>query len=576
MIFFRRLNEHVFTAILAVLIGLVGGFGAIVFRFLIQFFQRLFYGYGGDFLSFFNQVPFYKKLLFPALAGLIVGPIIYFLAREAKGHGVPEVMEALVVRGGRIRARLTVVKMLVSALCIGSGSSVGREGPIVMIGSSAGSLIGQILRAPQERLRTFVGCGAAAGIAATFNAPIAGVLFAVEILLNDFRLERFSPIVLSSVTATAVARSYLGNFPALEAPPYQLVNWAELVFYAWLGVVAGLVALLFIETLYRSEDLFQRLPLPEYLHPLVGGLLLGGLLIGVPHVFGVGYGTVNQALLGNLSPKLLFSLIFLKILATSLVLGAGHSGGVFAPSLFIGAMTGGFVGWVVHSLFPEITASSGAYALVGMGAVVAAATHGPITAILIIFELTGDYSIILPLMLACIVSTFVSTYFKKGSIYTIKLERRGLSLRRGWEQALLQETPVKEVMSPEFQTVREEAPKEEILTLFEKSPHSYLLVISPQGELRGIISFHDLRRVLFSEQEFQARDLATKKVVTVTPEDSLLTALSRMARLGVSQLPVIEGEASPRVIGTISLKDIVAFQEREILKRYLAPSSTES
>ncbi len=565
-----RFNEHLITALLAILIGLIGGFGAIAFRFLIKFVQEFFYHHSEDFIYFYREVPGWQKIFFPALAGLIVGPIIHFLAREARGHGVPEVMEALVLKGGRIRARLTVLKMLVSALCIGSGSSVGREGPIVMIGSSAGSLIGQLLRAPQERLRTFVGCGAAAGIAATFNAPIAGVLFAVEILLSDFRLERFSPIVLSSVTATAVARSYLGNFPALEAPPYELVGWHELVFYALLGVVAGLSALLFIETLYRSEDLFSRLPLPEYLHPALGGVLLGVILLFIPQVFGVGYGTVNQALLGHFPVHWFLILLLAKILATSLVLGAGHSGGVFAPSLFIGAMTGGLVGSVVHALFPATTAPAGAYALVGMGAVVAAATHGPITAILIIFELTGDYSIILPLMLSCIVSTFIATYLKEGSIYTIKLKRRGLSLRHGWEESLLQAARVKEIMHPERPWVPERASREEILSVFEKAPHSYLLVLDERGELSGILSFHDLRRVLFSEKPFTARDIATRQVVTVTPEDDLLTALSRMARLGVSQLPVVEREGSRRVVGMISLKDIMSFQERELAKRYLA------
>ncbi len=514
-------------------------------------------------------MPFWEKLLFPALAGLVVGPIIHFWAREAKGHGVPEIMEALVVRGGRIRARLTVLQMLVSAICIGSGSSVGREGPIVMIGSSAGSMVGQLLRVPQERLRTFVGCGAAAGIAATFNAPIAGVLFAVEILLSDFRLERFSPIVLSSVTATTVARKYLGDFPALKAPSYSLASLHEYSFYLLLGVIAGLIGVLFIEVLYRSEDLFARLPLPEYLHPFIGGLIMGGFLVGVPYVFGVGYGTVNQALLGQLPAKLLFALIFLKILATSIVLGAGHSGGVFAPSLYIGAMTGGFVGSVVHALFPSLTASPGAYALVGMGAVVAATTHGPITAILIIFELTGDYSIILPLMLSCIVSTFISTYLKRGSIYTIKLERRGLSLRRGWEETLLKSARVKEIMHRDFPSVPEDLPREKILSVFERAPHSYILVLDSRGELSGLISFHDLRRVLFSEKPFTARDIATRKVVTVTPEDDLFTALSRMARLGVSQLPVVATEGSRRVVGMISLKDIMAFQERELAKRYL-------
>ncbi|QJA06372.1 chloride channel protein [Thermosulfurimonas marina] len=566
-----RVNEHVINAVLAILIGLIGGAGAIVFRFMIKFFQEFFYHDARDFLLFYHQVPFWQKLLFPALAGLIVGPIIHFLAHEAKGHGVPEVMEALVVRGGRLRARLTLVKMFVSALCIGSGSSVGREGPIVMIGSSAGSMIGQLLRAPEERLRTLVGCGAAAGIAATFNAPIAGVLFAVEILLNDFRLERFSPIVLSSVVATAVARRYLGNFPALKAPAYQLVSLQEFFFYALLGLAAGLAALLFIELLYRSEDFFEKLPFPDYFKPALGGLLLGILLLFVPHVFGVGYGAVNQALLGGFSGRTFLLLILAKILATSLVLGSGHSGGVFAPSLFIGAMTGGFVGSVVHALFPTITASAGAYALVGMGAVVAATTHGPITAILIIFELTGDYSIILPLMLSCIVSLFVATQLKEGSIYTIKLRRRGLTLKRGWEEQILTSTRVGKIMSREFESLPETTPLPRVIEALGRSPHSYLLVTNEKGELSGIISFHDVRQALLKEREeaqrLTAKDIATQEVITVTPEDTLLEAQHRLARLGVSQLPVVDSRNPKQVVGIISLREILNFHEKELLKK---------
>ncbi|RUM88488.1 MAG: chloride channel protein [Thermodesulfatator sp.] len=566
-----RINEHVVNAVLAILIGFIGGAGAILFRFMIKLCQELFYHDARDFLIFYHQVPFWQKLLFPAIAGLIIGPIIHFFAWEAKGHGVPEIMEALVVRGGRLRARLTFIQMVVSALCIGSGSSVGREGPIVMIGSSAGSMVGQFLRAPEERLRTLVGCGAAAGIAATFNAPIAGVLFAVEILLNDFRLERFSPIVLSSVVATAVARRYLGDFPALKAPAYHLVSLYEFFFYAFLGLAAGLIALLFVELLYRSEDFFDALAFPDYLKPVLGGLLMGVILQFVPHVFGVGYGTVNRALLGELPGRLLLFLVFAKILSTSLVLGSGHSGGVFAPSLFIGAMTGGFVGSVVHTLFPGITATPGAYALVGMGAVVAAATHGPITAILIIFELTGDYSIILPLMLSCIVSVFVATHLKEGSIYTIKLMRRGLTLKWGWEERILSSTHVGEIMTQEFVSVGEKTPLPQVIEVLGRSPHSYLLVSDAEGNLCGIISFHDVRKALLRDrqeaQRLTAGDIATREVVTVTPEDTLLTAQHRLARLGISQLPVVEAGRPGQVVGIITLRDILNFHEKELLKR---------
>ena len=397
----------------------------MLFRWAIRFFQAFFYGHSSEFLEIAAGIPWYIKLLMPAAAGALVGPICYFYAREAKGHGVPEVMEAVALRSGHIRGRVAVAKILASAISIGGGGSVGREGPIVQIGATVGSYVGQLLKVSRDRLRTVVGCGAAAGIAATFNAPIAGVLFSVEILLGEFGVTTFSPIVLSSVTATTISRHYFGNFPAFEVPEYVVVSRWELLLYGGLGVLAALVAVLFVITLYKSEDTFDLIPIPEYTKPVLGGLMIGGAIIFLPQLFGVGYGAINQALTGKLVWWVLLGLIFAKIAATSITIGGGMSGGIFAPSLFIGAMTGGFFGAMVNIWFPDITASSGAYALVGMGGVVAAATHAPITAIIIIFELTSQYTIILPLMITCIISTLLATALKKGNIYSIKLMRRG-------------------------------------------------------------------------------------------------------------------------------------------------------
>lgn len=569
----RRVNEQVINALLAIFIGMASGFAAVLFRFSIKFFQDFFYHNTSDFITFSQSVPLYLKIFIPALGGAIAGPIIYFLAIEAKGHGVPEVMEALALKGGRIRPRVAIVKMLASAVSIGSGGSVGREGPIVQIGSSVGSTLGQFLKAPQERLRTLVGCGAAAGIAAAFNAPIAGVLFAVEILLGDFRLERFSPIILSSVTATVISRHFYGDFPAFKVPPYHLINIVEFGFYAILGILAGLIAVLFIETLYRSEDLFNTLPLPEYLRPIVGGMLMGIILIFFPYVFGVGYGTINLALIGKLSWIILFVLVFIKILATSITLGSGESGGIFAPSLFIGAMTGGGFGCIVHQFFPFITATSGAYALVAMGAVVAGTTNAPITAIIIIFELTDNYVIILPLMVSCIISTFVATTLKDGSIYTLKLKRRGIDIYRGWEQVILQSFKVKDVMIEDFQVISEQATLEEIIETLAKSRHSYLLMTNPKGELTGIISFHDVRKVLLKMEKGSfpnAIDIATRKVVSATPKDNLQEALRKLGMMGISQLPVVADQNPKKIIGVVTEKDIISFYERELLKQGLA------
>ncbi|MBW2092051.1 MAG: chloride channel protein, partial [Deltaproteobacteria bacterium] len=377
-----KANEYFFISIVAVLVGILAGYGAVLFRYAIIFFQTILYGSGQDFLQIAQEITWYKKLIIPALGGLVVGPIIYFWAREAKGHGVPEVMEAVAMRGGHIRARVTAVKIVASALSIGCGGSVGREGPIVQIGSALASTLGQILKVSQDRMRTLVGCGAAAGIAATFNAPIAGVFFSLEILLGEFGVSTFSPIVLSSVTATVISRHYFGDYPAFSVPSYEMVSVWEFFLYAAMGGLISLVAVLFVTTLYKAEDLFEAVPIPDYLKPILGGLIMGVFIIYLPQTFGVGYGTIDLSVVNGLTVWMLFLLIFAKIAATSITIGGGMSGGIFAPSLFIGAVTGGFFGSIVHTLLPDLTASSGAYALVGMGGVVAAATHAPITAIL--------------------------------------------------------------------------------------------------------------------------------------------------------------------------------------------------
>ena len=562
------INDHLSISIIAVVIGVFGGYGAVLFRLAIQFFQALFYGDSQEFLKIAGAIPWSYKIVMPMVGGAIVGPVIYFFAREAKGHGVPEVMEAVALRSGLIRARVSAAKILASAVSIGCGGSVGREGPIVQIGSSVGSTVGQLLRVSRDRMRTLVGCGAAAGIAATFNAPIAGVLFSVEILLGEFGVTTFSPIVLSSVTATTISRHYFGDFPAFIVPDHMVVSIWELLLYAGLGVSCALIGVLFVVTLYGMEDLFDLIPIPEYIKPVFGGLLMGVMIVFLPQTFGVGYGAINEALTGQMIWWLLLVLVFAKILATSLTIGGGMSGGIFAPSLFIGAMTGGGFGILMHMLWPDITATSGAYALVGMGGLVAATTHAPITAIIIIFELTSQYTIILPLMITCIIATLLATALKHGNIYTIKLMRRGIVLHRGREQSILQNILVETVMRSEVLSVKEATFLADIIRTFQESNASYLTVVDENGGLSGIISFRDIRQVLQEEQLgylVVAKEVMTSPVVTVSPLEDVEAALRKMGQTGVSQLPVTETHNPRRVIGVIYEKDITAAYDRESL-----------
>lgn len=565
-----RLDRHVSNLLMATVIGVLSGYGAVLFRFVIKAAQFGFYQNTEDILTFAHNLPLYYVLGMPTLGGLIVGMLVHWGAREAKGHGVPEVMEAISLRSGLIRKRVAAVKIVASAICIGSGGSVGREGPIVQIGSSIGSTMSQIFNLTRPQQKTMVGCGAAAGIAATFNAPIAGVLFALEVLLGDFGLAAFSPVVLSSVMATTISRHYFGDFPAFIIPAYELASLWELAIYPFLGLIAGLVAILFIGVLYKSEDLFDGIKMPEWLKPALGGLLLGLILLKWPQVFGVGYGAINQSLLDKMTGMLLFSLIFIKIVATSVTLGTGGSGGIFAPSLFIGAMTGGCFGRIVNMLFPALTASPAAYALVGMGAVVAGTTHAPITAILIIFEMTGNYKIILPMMITCILSTIIASSLKNGSIYTIKLLRRGVDISEGMEQNILKRLKVKEVMKADMVTVPENMVLLNLINTFKTRDVSYLHVVNQDQELTGIISFRDIRPLLGEEEVHYliiARDVATTDVATVGPEDSIQLALHKMSERGISQLPVVVEGNGRQVIATLREKDVMAAYDSAVVRR---------
>jgi CIC family chloride channel protein len=565
-------NEHTVMAVLAVIVGLAGGLGAVAFRYLIGLFQTLGYGGKNDLLELVVNMPWYLRVLVPVIGGLIVGPVVYFFAREAKGHGVPEVMESIALKGGVIRKRVVVVKTLASAICIGSGGSVGREGPIVQIGSAVGSTLGQFMKVSADRMRILVGCGAAAGIAATFNAPIAGSMFALEIVLGDFGLATFSPIVISSVVATAVSRHYLGDTPAFIVPVYELVSAWELPMYLCLGLFCALVGVTFTKTLYRIEDLFDEIKFPEYLKGIIGGLLLGAASLAFPQILGVGYGAIDMALMQKMAWWVLLVLVPGKILATSITIGAGGSGGIFAPSLFLGAMAGGFFGAVAHHLFPGITASPGAYSIVGMGAVVAATTHGPLSAILILFEMTGDYKIILPLMLSCIIAAIAAGQLLRDSIYTLKLARRGIDIKEGKEVNILKSMFVKDVMNPNVETMQEALPLGKLAEKISKSKFNSFPVLNAQNELIGILSFNDYSEAIFDEHLkglVVARDLATTDLVTISMEDNLWTALEKISAKDFAVLPVVSALAPKKLEGVISRRDIIGAYNKAVLKKSL-------
>lgn len=507
-------------------------------------------------------------VVIPAIGGLIFGPLIYFFAREAKGHGVPEVMFAVAQQGGRIRPRVAVIKSLASAICIGSGGSVGREGPIVQVGSALGSTLGQITGSSADRTRTLVACGAAGGIAATFNAPIAGVFFALEVILGEFTTRAFGTVVLSSVAASVVGRAVFGNSPAFPVPEYELVSAAELALYAILAAMAAIVGVGFTKILYWFEDRFDDLPIVEYIKPLPGGLMLGGLAFFVPEILGVGYGPMESALTGDYGLQFLVLLLGLKLIAVSITIGSGGSGGVFAPSLFLGAMVGTGFGTAAGEIFPGHIAPPGAYGLVGMAAVFAGAARAPITAVIILFELSGDYRIILPLMGAVVISTFVSEALSRDTIYTLKLRRRGIDLNLGRDVDIMRSIQVRDAMSTDVPKVRFDVTVAEAAELVEELDSRVLVVVDDSDRMYGIVTLSDFEEALLSNRPGASlAEIASHPVVIDFPDAPLSGAIHRMSSHEIGHLPIVSREDPRRVVGLLRRANIVYAYTSAMLDR---------
>lgn len=569
----RRLaSGNTVLLLIAVVIGVSVGVGSILFRALLDFSTRFFFGgeHGGA--LFGNpEIPRWLLPLVPVAGGLLVGPIIWFWAREAKGHGVPEVMAAVALRGGIIRARVAAAKAIASAICIGSGGSAGREGPIVQIGAAIGSALGQATRMSSSRMKIFVACGAASGIAAVFRAPVGGVLFALEVILGDLAVRALAPVLISAVMASVVAGAAFGNQPVFLIPDHALVSAWEIPLYALLGVACGILSALFIRSLYWSEDRFDGLPVPPYLKPAIGGLLLGVLAIFLPQVLADGYPTISEALHGRVAVGLLAALALAKILATVFTLGSGNSGGIFAPSLFMGACLGGAMGGLFEGAWPEVVASSGAYATVGMAALVAGTTRAPMTSMLIIFEMTDDYRLILPLMLTVAVAVVVSGKISGESIYTLKLARRGIRLFAGREVNLMAQTRIESVMRPSAETIPNTASLDETRTLVERSAQPAFPVVDGDGRLTGVLSRLDLTKALGHADTADlaeivtAQDIAVLDPLVVRPEQNLNDAMLQLGKRDLRAVPVVDGTTG-RLLGMVHRSDVVSTYNSILLR----------
>lgn len=553
---------------MAVAVGVLAGCGAILLRWMVRAVQWLFFDQGTQLGALLNLPipPWAVTVAAPAVGMVVVVYLVSWWAEEARGHGVPEVQFAVRMQGGKIRPRVAFAKAVSSAISIGSGGSVGREGPIVQIGSSLGSAVGQFVGLGSEEVKLLVAAGAAGAIGATFNAPVAGVLFALEVILGSFAARSFGLVVVASVSATAVAQAALGTEPAFHLlEQFQFVSNWELVLYVLLGFVTGIVSLIYVRTVYGVEDWFDRWHAAVWVKAVLGGLAVGLLgTFGSEHLFGVGHEGVELAMAGGISTGLMAALVFMKMFATAVTLGAGGSGGVFAPALFIGAMAGGAFGRVADQLLPGVAASPGAYALVGAAAVFGASSHAPMTAIIILFEMTDNYRIILPLMLAVVVAQLIASRIDPDSIYTIKLRRRGAMAKPRAELGTLDLLLVADAMAEDVPSVSPATTLDALANHARgDSTHSWV-VLDDAEHLVGIVSVTDLERAIVDgDMEGRTvRDIMTTAVVTCAPEETLRHAFRRFTERDVYQIPVVDTQESGQVVGMLRRTEMMwAFKE---------------
>jgi CIC family chloride channel protein len=571
-------REDRYFFFLIVLVGLVAGVLGLATEMLIGGVQRLVWGRSGELLTVAREVPRWLVVVAPAVGGVLVGLIIWLGKQPVGGEGMGSLIEAVALAGGRIRPKPVLIEALAAVVTVGSGGSLGREGPMIRLGGMIASWTGLRLRLPPHRVKILVGCGAAAGLAATYNIPIGGALFAMEVILGNFALEIFGPIVVSSVIATLISRALTGNVPLYAAPGFQLQSAWEMLPYAGLGIVGALASVVFMLGIRGGSGLFKRLPAP--VRPMIAFSLVGAIGLYVPNALGRGYETINQvlagklempekiALPGNFTVLLLLGLATAKLLTTSLTRGGGGAGGMFTPSLLFGALTGGAYGSCVHLLWPHLASPSGAYAAVGMAAIMAGTSHAPISAILILFEFTGNYNLILPLMVASILASLVSRRLHPASIYTEALSHKGIELPWRMEEAVLASLEAETLLEKDPDILRPEDPYRKVVDKFLSTRRQRLFVVGADGLLKGAVSLHDIKHSLDNPDALTA----VVAGALMLPVDRVIRGDERLHRVteyfaqsDFERLPVVDAEG--RFLGMIGKRDVLAVYAQEVLGR---------
>jgi CIC family chloride channel protein len=566
-----RTDERVYVIALVLGAGLLGAVVAVTVRYLGLGIQALVFWDTAEPLEVVERLSPAWRVLAPAGGGLVAGLLVSLLRRKgaSSGEGVSEIMEAVSLRGsGRLRLGRTVGKSVASIVLNATGGSVGREGPIVQIAAAASSRLASLLKAPVERRRILTGCGVAAGMAAAYNAPIGAAMFVMEVVHGNFALEVFGPVVVASVTSTMISWGALGSAPLYPVPAEHAPPLVSLPLFALLGALVAWTGLLLRSGIEGVSRLAAKVPFPLPVKTALGGLAVGVVSVWIPQVWGNGYDGVAQVLSGGVLPALLFPLLLAKIFSTSASLGSGGSGGVFTPALLVGAAGGALFGLAAETLFPALGVSPVFWALGGMSAAIASTTFAPITALLMVFEMSQNYGSVMPLATVVVTSTWVARQLRRDSIYTESLRRRGVDFDLAFEEMALASLRAEDLIRTDPMTVPVDAPLREVLDRFGTTRQTAVYALDGE-RLVGSIDLRDAFQVASEPELHKERTARTlvRDVPRLTPRTSLEDVMRRFSRLELAQLPVVSSQDPDRLLGTVARRDVVAALDREVVRR---------
>ena len=566
-----RLSEDAFHLILAGLIGFIGGMANLAYYLLSDLGKRTLLSRTGDLGDIAEDLGFWQRLVVPTVGGIAAGLVLYLGLRMIRHPGLTNLLEVVVAGDGRLQLRAALVNATSSLISMTTGASIGREGLLIQLSATLASKLGQLAKWPPYRLRLLVACGAAAGIAAGCNAPIGGAVFAAQIVLGNFSMNLFAPLLVASVVASVLSRTFFGSSHWFDVPPFEFTRLSELPWFLLLGVFCGAIGAIFLRSLRYSEASFGKLPWPIYVRLALAGLIVGGIGLVYPSVWGNGYNATDNLLRSQPEITFVVGLFAAKFLATTITVGAGTVGGVFTPTLFLGAAAGSVFEAILHAAGMGLDLPTGCVALVGMGCTLSATTHSPLLAMIMLFELSLNYSLMPPLMLACAVSTLIARRLHPESIYTEPLRRRGLELdRESPRPGAATEKTVADLMRQPVTPVRENTPFGDIAERFLTGPNNFLPVVDSEQRLLGMVSLHDLKEYLNADFELNsviASDVMRPPPSCLTPNQRLSDVLPVLLASELRNVPVVDGMAGFRLVGAVGRAEALGLLSEAISAR---------